>query len=151
MQSQVFAPHTALLHGSIDAQHQSLRSCACLLHQCCSVRQEEKSLAVSAANLNSFCTSHSSAALQHRCKHQSLGPFSRTMHQCCSVRQDDKSLAVSAANLYSFCTSHSSAALQHRCPAPKPGTLFTHKPTTLCTPFTKSLVASAETPTKFCA
>ena len=35
--------HTALVHFSRDAQHQSLGHCSRSLHQCCSVKQDENS------------------------------------------------------------------------------------------------------------
>ena len=61
------APRTALLQFSRDAQHQSLGSCSRSLHQCCSVKQDEKSLASRCSHSYKFGTSHSSAAIQQRC------------------------------------------------------------------------------------
>ena len=149
------APRTALLQFSRDAQHQSLGPCSRSLHQCCSVKQDENSLACRCSHTYKFGTSHSSAAIQQLCSrslqccsvkqmktallvgaahkvwhlHSSaelqLGHCSRSLHHCCSVKQEENSLACRCNHSYKFGTSHSSAAIQQRCAAPKPGTLFT--------------------------
>ena len=127
---RVSALDTALLQFSRDAQHQSLGPCSRSLHQCCSVKQDENSLACRCSHTYKFGTSHSSAELQ---QHQSLGHCSRSLHHCCSVKQEENSLACRCNHSYKFGTSHSSAAIQQRCAAPKPGTLFTlTAPVLLC-------------------
>ena len=127
------APRTALLQFSRDAQHQSLGPCSRSLHHCCSVKQDENSLACRCSHTYKFGTSHSSAAIQQRCAAPKPGTCSRSLHQCCSVKQDENSLACRCSHTYKFGTSHSSAAIQQRCAAPKPGTLFTlTAPVLLC-------------------
>ena len=64
---RVSALDTALLQFSRDAQHQSLGPCSRSLHQCCSVKQDENSLACRCIHTYKFGTSHSSAAIQQRC------------------------------------------------------------------------------------
>ena len=103
------APRTALLQFSRDVQHQSLGPCSRSLHQCCSVKQDENSLACRCSHTYKFGTSHSSAELQ---QHQSLGHCSRSLHHCCSVKQEENSLACRCSHTYKFGTSHSSAELQ---------------------------------------
>ena len=61
------APRRALLQFSRDAQHQSLGHCSRSLHHCCSVKQDENSLACRCSHFYKFGTSHSSAAIQQRC------------------------------------------------------------------------------------
>ena len=63
---RVLAPDTALLHFSSDAQRQSVGPCLRSLHQCCSVKQDENSLACRCSHSYKFGTSHSSAAIQQR-------------------------------------------------------------------------------------
>ena len=96
---RVSALDTALLQFSRDAQHQSLGPCSRSLHQCCSVKQDENSLACRCSHTYKFGTLHSSAELQ---QHQSLGPCSRSLHQCCSVKQDENSLACRCSHTYKF-------------------------------------------------
>ena len=70
---RVSALDTALLQFSRDAQHQSLGPCSRSLHQCCSVKQDENSLACRCSHTYKFGTLHSSAAIQQRCAAPKLG------------------------------------------------------------------------------
>ena len=61
----VTAPDKQGLFSSFT--HQSLGSCSRSLHQCCSVKQDENSLACRCSHTYKFGTLHSSAAIQQRC------------------------------------------------------------------------------------
>ena len=96
------APRTALLRFSRDAQHQSLGPCSRSLHQCCSVKQEENSLACRCSHSYKFGTLHSSAAIQQRCAAPKRGALFTSLHQGCSPKQDDNSLACWCYHTYEF-------------------------------------------------
>ena len=120
---ELLTPHTALLHFSRDAHHQSL---LCFHTHCTSAALTSKmrtALLVSAITPMSFwhlTQLYCISAEMHTTK--AYWFFTPTaLHQCCIVKQDDNSLALWVhSHLRAFDTSHSSIAFQQRWTPPKP-------------------------------